>query len=118
MIVICPAWKASVDGDSTEWADRYKSELSAVLKESGVRSGELIKSGLSNMRKAGSPFLPSPGQFAKYCMGTTDSGLTHRTAAYTNKFWNRKQLCHKRSAEDKARSLKNIRELRTKLENK
>lgn len=82
LIAVCPAWKTSCDGDTTQWANLYKIELVAALKEAGVTKGEQISKGVAETRKAGKPFLPAPGEFANNCVDGDKSGLSHNTAAY------------------------------------
>jgi len=82
LIAVCPAWKNSADGDPTNWANMYKIELVAALKDAGVTKGEQISKGIAETRQAGKPFLPAPGEFAKACRGGDLKGLSHQTAAY------------------------------------
>ena len=116
--VITPAWKNSIEGDAGVWIRRYKSELVSALRDSGAKTGEQIKAGLSELRKTGSPFLPSPGKFAEYCMGNSGDRLSHNTAAYRCNWKDKeegiplRQLVHKRSAADVERGLSCISELR------
>lgn len=111
--MICPAWKNSVDGDPTSWADRYKAELAASLREAGVVTGEQIKAGLGALRKSGRPFLPSPGGFAKLCIGKNEE-WQYNTAAYKPYFGDSsiKRICHKRSQEENDDGINKINQIR------
>lgn len=115
LIVLCPAWKTAIDGDATKWSNLYKIELTAALKDVGVKTGEQIKAGLSAVRLEGKPFLPAPGEFARLCTGKTEDGLSHNTAAYTNRdfdTYGQRQICHKRSEEEAKAGLNRISALR------
>jgi len=120
LVVICPAWKQGIDGDVDSWAADYKQELIAAIRDAGVTRGEQIRYGIEAYRAKGKPFLPAPGEFANLCSQQINfKGLSHKTAAYRKVCVDnpgRRQICHKRSNEDKARIIKNILALRSAID--
>ena len=81
MCAIKPAWKQGRSGDLKTWPDRYKQELSIGLKDGGVKTKEQIEQGVSNTRLSDSPFLPSVGEFVKWCL-PEGKGWEHSGPAY------------------------------------
>ena len=66
------AWKSSVVGKPEVYLASYKTQLLNALSETGIGSGEMIALGMERARADEKPFLPSPGQFCKWCQPTPE----------------------------------------------
>ena len=114
LVAICPAWKTATTNPKL-WMKQYRIELTEALIASNITSVEQINKGINSYRKHGKPFLPSPGELANLCNPQTEAnGLTHNTGAY--KQWKQptgqRQICHKRSHDNKKTGMNKICELR------
>lgn len=65
LTAIYPAWKQAFEGD--EQVKEAKRVWLEALIDNGINQPEQIKTGLKQAMKSESPFLPSVGQFMKWC---------------------------------------------------
>jgi len=74
---IFPAWRQAFPNDAA--VGEAKRQWSLGLIESGLTSGDSIKSGLAKARKSKNPFLPSIGQFVDWCQEAVRDQLNFPT---------------------------------------
>ncbi len=76
-----PAWKQALSTDE-DWVN-YRREFVIGLAENGVTTIEQVERGLAKARASQTPWLPSVGQFVKWCKPVyADYGLLDAETAY------------------------------------
>ena len=75
-----PAWKQAFD--EQEGFDAYARELSIAFLERGITNARQVEAGIAKARESESPFLPSVGEFAGWCLSAFSNDLPNADRAY------------------------------------
>ncbi len=60
-----PSWRSGFRGDDD--VKLYKEALALTFIENGIQTPDAVQKGLAEARKDESPFMPSTGEFLKWC---------------------------------------------------
>lgn len=90
-VQLAAAFPASLVNRSQEDVDEIRRQWVLAFKENGISTMEQVEAGMRMVRRQERPFLPSPGQFIKWCReGRSVLGIT--TADVMAEYWKWRKL--------------------------
>ena len=90
-VQLAAAFPASLVNRSQEDVDEIRRQWVLAFKENGITTLEQVEAGMRMVRRQERPFLPSPGQFIKWCReGHCVLGIT--TADVMAEYWKWRKL--------------------------
>ncbi|MFJ5982969.1 replication protein P [Enterobacter cancerogenus] len=90
-VQLAAAFPASLVNRSQEDVNEIRRQWVLAFKENGITTLEQVESGMRMVRRQDRPFLPSPGQFIKWCReGRCVLGIT--TADVMAEYWKWRKL--------------------------
>ncbi|MER1588292.1 replication protein P [Enterobacter hormaechei] len=90
-VQLAAAFPASLVNRSQEEVNEIRRQWVLAFKENGITSMEQVEAGMRMVRRQERPFLPSPGQFIKWCReGRSVLGIT--TADVMAEYWKWRKL--------------------------
>lgn len=93
-VQLAAAFPASLVNRSQEDVNEIRRQWVLAFKENGVTTLEQVEAGMRMVRRQERPFLPSPGQFIKWCReGRCVLGIT--TADVMAEYWKWRKLVYR-----------------------
>ena len=90
-VQLAAAFPASLVNRSQDDVDEIRRQWVLAFKENGINTMEQVEAGMRMVRRQERPFLPSPGQFIKWCReGRCVLGVT--TADVMAEYWKWRKL--------------------------
>ena len=90
-VQLAAAFPASLVNRSQEDVNEIRRQWVLAFKENGITTLEQVEAGMRMVRRQDRPFLPSPGQFIKWCReGRSVLGIT--TADVMAEYWKWRKL--------------------------
>ncbi|HFV9241298.1 TPA: replication protein P [Enterobacter bugandensis] len=90
-VQLAAAFPASLVNRSQEDVNEIRRQWVLAFKENGITTLEQVEAGMRMVRRQDRPFLPSPGQFIKWCReGRSVLGIT--TADVMAEYWQWRKL--------------------------
>ncbi|MEP8907262.1 replication protein P [Enterobacter roggenkampii] len=90
-VQLAAAFPASLVNRSQEDVNEIRRQWVLAFKENGITTLEQVEAGMRMVRRQERPFLPSPGQFIKWCReGCSVLGIT--TADVMDEYWKWRKL--------------------------
>ncbi|HCM9647141.1 TPA: phage replication protein [Enterobacter bugandensis] len=98
-VQLAAAFPASLVNRSQEDVNEIRRQWVLAFKENGITSMEQVETGMRMVRRQERPFLPSPGQFIKWCReGRSVLGIT--TADVMAEYWKWRKLVFRYSSSE------------------
>lgn len=99
-VQLAAAFPASLVNRSQEDVNEIRRQWVLAFKENGITSLEQVEAGMRIVRRQERPFLPSPGQFIKWCReGRCVLGIT--TADVMAEYWKWQKLVFRYTSSEK-----------------
>lgn len=74
-----PSWRGGFK--TNDDVNAYKEALALTFMENGINTPEAVQKALAEARRNESPFMPSTGEFLKWCKPEKRSSINYRIAA-------------------------------------
>ncbi len=99
-VQLAAAFPASLVNRSQEDVNEIRRQWVLAFKENGITALEQVEAGMRMVRRQERPFLPSPGQFIKWCReGRSVLGIT--TADVMDEYWKWQKLIFRYTSSEK-----------------